>query len=336
MKKKKTVRVGIIGAGFMGLVHAKAYARMESVELAAVSDQRLEKARDLLGESSAAVHADAETMMCRESLDMVDICLPTPFHRDMAIMAAGKGIHVLCEKPMALKVHEALDMIDAAKKSGVLLMIAHCLRFSREYNFLKECIENGKYGKLLSLNLFRHSSRPAWSENGWMSDLSKSGGVAMDLHIHDSDMLLYLLGSPQSVFSSGGALNISTLYGYPGMSVHAEASWRTQEKFPFRMGYDAAFEGASVAYENGKVSICKCALDPSAPEKDGSGLLPGLSDDFYFNELEYFVDCIRDGRKPLVCIPEDSLMSQILVLSEIESANDGRKIDSPSDLSFTM
>ena len=127
-------------------------------------------------------------------VDVVDICLPTDLHADFAVRALQMGKHVVCEKPMAISLAEADRMIEAARKSGRRLMIAHCIRFWPEYVELRRLVESGELGHLLSLSLTRYSPFPSWGSDNWLADERRAGGAALDLHIHDTDFAAYLMG----------------------------------------------------------------------------------------------------------------------------------------------
>ena len=156
------LKAGLIGIGFMGRGHLDNYIRLESeglpVKLVAICDIDEEKFGDKFVEgnidvgktrydfSKYTLYTDIDEMLEKEELDFVDIALPTYLHAEASIKALNKGIHVLCEKPMALTVEECRQMIEAAEKNNKKLMIAQCLRFWPEYEYLKECVETNRFG----------------------------------------------------------------------------------------------------------------------------------------------------------------------------------------------
>jgi len=323
------IRVGIIGAGYMGRMHAAIYQKIEDVKIIAIADTHMDMAQAIGDAFEAQIYSSVAEMLKKAELDMVDICLPTPLHKETTLFAVKKGIPVLCEKPIALNVFDAKEMIKAASENGTLLMIAHCLRFAREYRLLKKIIMEQRYGKLISLHFHRNSCVPSWSAGNWLADRSKSGGVAMDLHIHDTDQVLYLLGRPQAVYARGSSSNISTFYEYPDVTVYAEASWRSQSKFNYSMGYDAAFEKASVVFLDKKVRITAqndCPFEMDTVHWEREEALAGLTDDFYQNEIHYFVNCLKNAVAPEICLPMDSMDSLETVTAEIRSVAQNEKI----------
>ena len=151
--------------------------------------------------SKYRLYTDIDDMLEKEELDIVDIALPTYLHAEVSVKALNKGINVLCEKPMALTVEECRKMIEAAEKNNRKLMVAQCLRFWPEYEYLKECVETKRFGDVLSGYFFRGGSTPKWSYQNWLLKKEKSGGVILDQHIHDVDMINWLFGTPEAVSS---------------------------------------------------------------------------------------------------------------------------------------
>src|SRR5512145_2441470 len=203
------IKIGIVGMGGMGWNHVSQYLKLPGVQVMAMADaapERLEAREkvkiNLNGEetpvdfSHVARYPGAEELIAEADVDVVDICLPTDLHASCAIQALEAGKHVLCEKPMALTASDADQMIAAAYTAGRQLMIAHCLRFWPEYQFLRQCIADRRYGRLLSLNMWRMGGHPSWAARGWFADPARSGGMALDLHIHDVDFANAVLGRP--------------------------------------------------------------------------------------------------------------------------------------------
>ena len=179
----------------------------------------------------AVIYDDFDKMLAEANLDAISLTLPTPLHVPLTIKALQAGVSVLCEKPMALNAAECDKMLKAANRApeGTKLMVAHCLRFWPSYVYLKKLVDSKKYGKVIAASFRRFSAPPGWQKGtNWFADESKSGGMALDLHIHDTDMVNFLFGMPKAVTSSAaydknGAMQyISTLYDVGGPAVTAE------------------------------------------------------------------------------------------------------------------
>ncbi len=336
------LKVGLIGAGFMGQMHGSVYAVLPKTKLAAVTDLQEEGAQKVAEPQGAAVYTDFSEMLANEELDMIDICLPTYLHCDYTVKAARARKHVLCEKPMALSLEEADKMIRSTEAAKVKFMVAHCIRFWPEYVYLKQLTQDGTLGELSAISCSRLSPPVTWTWEDWMSDPQKSGSAVMDLHIHDVDFILYLMGRPYSVFAEGireahSWNHIFTVYNYDGKKTAlAEAGWRTTPEFPFSMAFRAYFEKGVVEFNSGRQPSLTVYPEGQKshspqikkPKVQGKTKTAGNIADLggYFNEIQYFVTCILENTEPAVVTPEDARASVEIVLAEIKSAETGREV----------
>lgn len=197
----KKIKVALVGIGGMGNVHFNCYKKIKNAELVAVCDVRKDFALERVG-SACPVYTDIDEMLKNEEIDVIDICTPSYLHAEMAVECLNKGLNVLCEKPMTLTCADAEKVLAAAENSGKKFMVAHVVRFMSQYAFLKKVIDDGKLGKLISLDMRRLSSVPRWSWENWMQDEKKSGGVCLDLSVHDLDFVQSVLGMPERVSAS--------------------------------------------------------------------------------------------------------------------------------------
>jgi predicted dehydrogenase len=264
-------------------------------------------------------------MLDDPEVDMVDVCLPTCAHAEFSIAACNAGKHVMCEKPMALHLEDADMMVQASKSNGVKMMVGHCIRFWPEYEALKALADHGTMGKLLSLNLTRYGAFPAYTVDQWAADPAMAGG-GMDMHIHDTDFALYLLGEPKSMHSHGnkdprGVGHFFTTMDYGDCVVHLEGGWNLPQGAPFRMEFRAVFENGAAIYRDGELMVYEEGKPPHKLETrqmEASGTAGNLSTlGGYFNELAYFVRCIAEDRMPEIVTPESSRESLRYVLEEV-------------------
>ncbi|MEI8197358.1 MAG: Gfo/Idh/MocA family oxidoreductase, partial [Phycisphaerae bacterium] len=222
------IRVGVIGIGMMGNVHLDVYAQQPDVQVVALADHLPERrsgqartalniqdtAQGFTGHAQARQYAQGLELIADPALDLIDICVPTPQHIDLAIAALKAGKHVLLEKPLARQAADAQRLIDAARTAPGLIMVAMCMRFWPGWSWLKQTIDAGTYGRVLAAQFRRVSSFPG----GWYADAQNSGGAALDLHVHDTDFIHWCFGLPQAVRSVGysrdtkGIDHISTQY----------------------------------------------------------------------------------------------------------------------------
>ena len=193
-----TIGVAILGGGFMGQTHAAAWSALPGrARVVCVSSRSLAKAQAVAQACGAAASDDLFAPIAAPGVDVVDVCLPTPLHREAAERAFAAGKDVLLEKPIALTVADAEAIIQAAEVAGRRLMVGLVLRFWPEYEELRRVVASGELGAPLAASAVRLSPPPGW--NDWMIDMAQSGGVAIDLMTHDFDTLGAILGEPRRV-----------------------------------------------------------------------------------------------------------------------------------------
>jgi len=308
------LKIGIIGLGFMGKMHATAYRQLQSVldfKVTAVADTDRERADQTAKILEAKAYYSPQDLIDTADVNTVDICLPTWLHYDYASKALSKGFNIFVEKPLCLNTKEAYDLVKQAEEMKVFSQVGQCLRFWTEYEYLKSVTEEGVYGKMKHLKLRRLSPRPGWGSNNWLLNEYMSGGATLDLQIHDVDFALYLFGKPRKVttfINPNGEkfANIVSELKYKDFTVMTEGSWDYPSSFPFEMSYIAAFEKATIVFsslhglyvypENGD-SFCPELKKESIAQSDAGGNISDLGG--YYNELYYFIDCINKGIPPV-------------------------------------
>lgn len=328
----KKLKAALLGFGGMGHFHATQYKDQPDCTLIAICDVDRKKFEKLsadinLGNSGeadlASVHQylSYEEMIRNEKPDLIDICLPCHLHAEYAVRAMKEGFHVISEKPMARTLAQADRMIRVSRETGKQLMIAQCLRFEKTFNALKQAYDSRKYGRLLRMDL-RRCSGPAGTKTSWYRDVKCSGGALLDLHLHDTDFVNYVLGTPDAVQTfgvtrvSGGIDDLMSTYFFAdGPIVNAEASWCRAE---WHTSSVMVFEKATLELEGTRVKISR--TDKPLEVLDCSGK------NGYWSEIAYFVDCILKNRKPEQCLPESTRESIRIALAEERSALRGRKI----------
>lgn len=194
----------------MGRVHAEGFAGYDNCELAALADvdeKRLNKVGEDLGVN--ALYTDPEKMIRDAKLDAVSIAVPNKFHCPLTLAAIDAGLHVLCEKPMAMNVAEAEKMNIAAQKAGKKLMINLSYRFQPTCQALKHQVDKGVIGPIYFGRTVWHRRRGMPGFGGWFGNKELAGGGPLiDLGVHRIDLALWLMGHPQPAAVSGSAYNI--------------------------------------------------------------------------------------------------------------------------------
>ena len=302
------LQLGIAGVGGLGQLHLKNYLKRRDVQVIALATRtgkittgqtNLNEAGQSLVPAGAIVHAGYEKVCDDPRLDVVSINLPTDLHAPAAIRALENGKHVFCEKPIARHPAEAHRMLAAAKASGKLLMIGHCLRFFPEYVAADKIIRSGQYGKVLGASFARSGGMPTWGSELWFIKPARSGGAVIDLHIHDVDVALWWWGAPAKIEATGISpyLIYSRWHYAHGPVVQFECAWDPVPKSPFYYSFKIILEHATLLYDTrinlGLQLATATALEPVPLDKTSG----------YEQEDNYFLDAVVNGGNLDRCLP---------------------------------
>ena len=326
------MKVGLVGLGFMGSTHLKAYRKIGDAEVVAVASSEPQK---LAGDASAAQgnldssagpldlgdaarHGKAEDLIADPNVEAVDLCVPTHLHAPLALAALRAGKHVLVEKPMALTGDDCDAMIAAARENQRVLMVAHVLRFWPDYREAARLVRSGELGRVLAATFRRKCATPGWS--AWMRDPQKSGGGVFDLLIHDFDYCLHILGKPAAVAAVGvedarmGVDWADVRLDYAsGVPVSISGGWFYPSGYPFSMEFSIVLEGGTLDFHSAmrRLTIYRAGgevEEPKLPERDA-----------FESELEAFLQSCDKGEAPPENRPEDSAVATRLALAMKES-----------------
>lgn len=296
------LKVGMVGMGGISRSHTTSWAQIPEVKVVAVCDIRAEYAEKAAEATGGRAYLDFDQMLEAESLDILDICLPTYLHAEYALKALNRGIHVLSEKPVSLRREDVARLYEAAKKNDRRFMIAQVLRFWREYEILRDAVKTRRYGKLLSGHMSRLGNTPQWSWDNWMLDRERSGLVPFDLHIHDLDFLIYTFGKPQDMVCHRATTEaqdyFNVIYEYPGFFISTEAAWYNCS-YPFQAAYRFQFENGVLEYRGGKLTAYEAGKEPYVFDAETDANVNGINlpaTNGYFNEIRYFTDCVLAGK----------------------------------------
>ena len=346
MKKTKSsganrkVNVGIVGLGFMGITHIKAYQQIKDARIVAVCDAIRPPVNGVIAgvsgniTGSDAIHLGRGVRVYRElaelladaDVELVDLCVPTPLHPPQAIAALRAGRHVICEKPLARTSALARNIVQAAKSAKGFFMPAMCMRFWPGWAWLRELSERKTYGKVLAARFRRVSAPPGWSRASYFKG-GDSGGALLDLHIHDTDFVQFLFGRPLSVFSTGlsrfsGAIDhVVTQYEVRGGApVYAEGSWLLASGFG--MSYTVMFERATVDFDSAR------GADALRVDEEGkpSRVLRAKGGDGYDGELRHMIRAIQTANAPSIVTARDGLSAVEICEAEEKSVKTGRVV----------
>jgi predicted dehydrogenase len=336
----RKVNVAVVGLGFMGVTHIKAYQQLKAARIVAVCDSVRVPVKGVLpGVSGNITGSDAidlgrdvkvyralDELLANPDVELVDLCVPTVAHPQQAIAALRAGKHVLCEKPLALTSAKARDIVRAAQSARGFFMPAMCMRFWPGWSCLKQVVTEKTYGKVQAVSFRRLSPMPGWSKATYGSG-NLSGGALLDLHIHDTDLVQFLFGRPASVFSTGVTRagnsidHVVTQYNFPrGPVVSAEGTWLLTGNF--NMSYTVICERATLDYDLARgadaLRLAETGKAPRAVRCAGS--------DGYSGEIGYMLQAIQTGKAPKVVTAQDGLSAVQICEAEAKSVRTGRVV----------
>lgn len=314
--------VAIVGAGFMAETHAVQYEEMNVDVAGIVSRSGPDEFIDRLG-LNATPYTNTETM-CRElDVDFVDICTPTDTHLDLVRTAADASFDIFLEKPIAGSLAEAREIADLVADADVTCMVGHVLRYFPQYQAAKRHVDDGKLGKPGVARARRLSPFPDWGSNNWYADQDRSGGVFLDLAIHDLDYLRWVWGPVARVFArrsrgTGYEHGFVTLRFENGAVGYVESSWAQPGSRDLTAELELAGDGGLLEFDTDDEPYREFRADDATVESP-------VAKDGYRRQLEHFVDCIESGVTPDVT-PADAIASLRLAVAAVESADRGEPV----------
>ena len=325
--KSSLLRIGVIGLGNMGRHHVRHWSTIPTAQLVAVCDSQDSRAKDFADEYGCKSYSSLEAMLKNETLDAVSLTVPTFLHFDYALTCLERGLSVLIEKPIAETVEQAQILIDKAKEKGVCLMIGHIERFNPAVMALKNFIDEGKLGRIVSLISRRENTFPSQM---------KDANVAVDLAVHDIDIVNYLMDDyPVDLCSfSGHALidsrkdHLELYLRYRQASAFSQVNWITP--VPIRKLTVTGTKGyVELDYSEKTVLFYPCEHERFT-DANGVDSIRILKTEPYFlsvqphdalnAELTHFSDCVLNGYPPKVS-GEAGLNALSLALNALKTTN---------------
>ncbi len=347
-----TVRIGIIGCGGIAKMHMKGFAACPDVKVVACSDISAERSKEFAAEFGISKSfSDYGKMLASAKLDAVSVCTPNYAHSGPTIAALEAGVHVLCEKPMAMNCAEAAEMAAAAGRTGRMLTIGHHMRFHPFARYLKRAIEAGDLGTIYfgRSHALRRRGIPGW---GAFHIRAKSGGGPLiDIGVHALDLIIWLMGSPTPLRVSG---SVYTKFGNRPDFYNAWGNYKRED-------YDVEdYACGMVRFEGGASLLLEASWAGHLPdvetfpqmilgEKGGATILPfgsptpvkmftsrdeALVDIIpqgfpevqpHVEEIKHWVACLR-GEAEVLVKPEESLNVQRILDGLYLSSEKGREI----------
>jgi scyllo-inositol 2-dehydrogenase (NAD+) len=324
-----TLRVAVVGAGRAGALHARNLAQVPGAALAAIVDERRDAGAELAAECGGVpVFARLADTLEEAEIDAIVIAAPTFVHRDLAVAAAEAGLHVFCEKPMALTVAECDEMIAAHRRAGTILQIGFVRRFRSEFVEAKRRIEAGEIGEpMVVKSLTRGPGLPS----PWAWELERSNGMLAEVNSHDFDCVAWLSGSEiERVYAEtanvkGASRGVDATDFYDNAVVTLRLASGTigtiDGTCPADYGYDAraevvGSEGLLVIGEVGGMTLVEARDRAVGTVRPISRTWPERFGDAYRLELSAFADAIEAGGPS----PVDGVAGRLAVAS-VRAAN---------------
>jgi len=336
------IRVALLGAGAMGRVHADVYRSIPGVTVTAVGGHDHAATRALAASLDARAYTSVEALLDEAECDVVDCCLPTGLHRAAVEGTAARGRHVVCEKPIALTLEDARAAIAAAQRAGVHLLVGQVVRFFPAYRRLAAALGEGQVGAPALCTLLRQGFYPR-GQDDWYRDDERSGGIFVDLMIHDCDWALRQFGPAERVYArlvrrdgydghdgydaDDGrpfAQAMATVRHCGGVITGLTATWG--HPGPFTTAVEVAGTGGLLRLSTDDARPVRLLTDaPNGADSKGGVALPSLDggEDPYRTQLAHFMDVVAGRAAPLVR-PEEALAALELALAARASARTGR------------
>ena len=337
------IKLGIVGVGFMGMMHYLAAQKVKGLKVAAICSRDAKKrsgdwrgiqgnfgpAGEKMDLGSVSRFSSLEEMLDDPEIDLVDICTPPSNHGKAVIAALKAGKHVLVEKPICLEAREADAMMRAAKQSGKLLMVAQVLPFIPEFDFAAQAVRSGKYGKLQAAHFKRLISQPDWSSD--VADASQNGGPAIDLHIHDTHFIGLIAGIPRKVFSVGVVekkavqyLTTSYIYDAGGPAITASSGALSQKGRPFCHGFEIYLEDATLLFDSdgGGLRLLNKKGKIEVPKLKGTGDPLAA----FQSELHMAAEAVASGEEPAYLSGQLARDALVLCHQECQSVVSGKAV----------
>lgn len=307
-------RVAIVGGGRMGQAHAQAWAALApEVEVVAVVDRAAP--RPLAGVPTARPTTDLDGVLRDPAIQVLSICTPTDTHLELTRRALAAGKHVLLEKPLARTVADGDELVRLGAAASGTLMIAHVVRFFPGYVAVRRLA--GSFGALQGVLASRLS--PTGGRPPWLEDEERSGGILLDLAVHDFDQLLLFLGPARRV--EVARLDDGTLQARveheSGAVGWVRAGWDAPVSTPFRTSLEVigAMGQARYSFASGVEERSELVVSEDGAERIVD-VDPGEP---YTDQARAFLECVRTGRRPSDGDPAASLAAVRLALAARES-----------------
>jgi UDP-N-acetylglucosamine 3-dehydrogenase len=323
----------VIGAGFMGSIHAASMRHIPSAQLKWVVDKELDKARALAEPHKARYTDHIDPVLNDPEVTAVIHCLPTPMRLEFLKQYVAAQKHILCEKPLARTLAEARAIKKLLQGYKKVFMVGQVVRFFWEYEQTRQLVRSGAIGTPGVARFSRCGGFPRAGRD-WYGDYEMSGGAGLDLSVHEFDYMLWTFGPIRRVFAKGlaktglthGDYMLTILKFANGMIAHSEVSW-AEPLGSFWTSFEVSGSKGMIEFDSRMAP--PFVLTQKAPAGSAA---PGIVvpqraelESPYPRELKHFIQCCEKNKKPLITV-EDGLRALTVSLSCLESIETGRPV----------
>jgi predicted dehydrogenase len=329
-------KIAIVGQGYMGRTHAQAWTDLgRQDDIAYICTPRPAASFD--SAPAAVFVTDLAEVLKDSQVEIVSICSPTSTHRELTVAALAAGKHVLLEKPIALTEADAVAIEEAGAQASGTLMIAQVLRFFAGYRALRADLDEGNIGEVYSARARRLASASKFSP--WLADESQSGGILIDVCIHDFDYLNMLMGTPRSVrttrpiatgpaevtirYENGGVGQVLSTYGLPAGAPFTASLEVIGSRGLAETRFTAGAPTGDVNGSNSALSLDEYRI----AGVNGARIQRFRDDKPYTAQARYFLECIENGVKPDLVPTAAAVLALRVGQAARRSLEEGRDID---------
>lgn len=321
------MKVAVIGIGRLGQRHLEKWTQIEGIEIVGVMARSEEKLQAISKQYETNFFTDIQTLVKQTDVDVIDICTPTDTHYQFIKEVAYAGKDIICEKPLALTTCEANDLIELCAKKQVQLFIGHTLQFFPAYRAIRTAIANQEIGKLKEIRLSRGVPFPADTRK-WYVDENKSGGLFLDLGVHEFEWVCATFGKPLSVktdkvkYAKNDQQTI--IYGIVeiqleiGLAAYIELSWNEEQ---FRSSLEITGEAGMIIYHHTDEE--PIFIEEETGRNTPIAVKNQLKIDPYVKQLNHFIQCIK-GKEEAILSIQDAADAIALAEAATKSAREDR------------
>jgi len=311
VRRLEKMKIIVIGSGRLGQRHLDVWSQMDEVEIVGIIARNKTRLKDVANTYGINSYGSIAEAIAKTDVDIFDICTPTNTHVSLIKEAAKAKKHIICEKPLSLNVETAKEAATVCAQNNVQLLIGHTLRFFPEYMKARKQILEGAIGKPGVIRMKRGVPHPSFNSS-WYADEKKSGGLFVDLGIHDFDWLLWTFGEVQRVMArhvkyakdNGNHLEygLVTLRMSDGTIAYVELSWA---EHAFHSSIELAGSKGMITYDHDQSKSLELHIRSQDASK--SGRKPPkhiLKKSPYYRQLKHFLNCILGKEEPVITVDE--------------------------------